>query len=233
MNRGNPVPARSLSFITALAQFRDECRQIGELDDSDLAHFDRWARDHRAEAVWRKVKLLAFGPIGSYDPLEGFIPSILVARRMAESIPTFLRLHDRQKRRNAHFDRLANQAADLARTWSDVAGSSHKYAPLAAKRAKFYEEDSRVLQAMANRSPRQLPFLVSRVDRNGSQKQRAFMQLVGKYMINVCGRPLDTEVAILSDIAFDSKEATQPYQARSARRQTTRAARASSSKRSA
>ncbi len=80
-------------------------------------------------------------------------------------------------------------------------------------------------RAMANRPCREPPFLISRVDKNGSKKQRVFMEVVGKFISGVCGRPLDAEVAILNDIAFDTKEATQPYQARSVRRETTRAAR--------
>ena len=108
MGTENAVSVRSLSFRLAAAQFRDECR---ELDAADAAHLDRWVNDPRAEAVWRKVKSLAWAPIRSYDPLDGFILTVLIARRMAESIPVSLRIRDRQRRRSAHYVRLADQSS--------------------------------------------------------------------------------------------------------------------------
>jgi hypothetical protein len=229
----NAVSIWSLSFRGALARFRDECRQIGELDAADLDHLDRWGCADSAEEVWKKIKSLAFSPIQTYDPLDGFIISVLTARRCAESIPAFKRLDEVHKYRSACFDERADQAAQMAAYWSEVAHGEDRLAPLASKRANFYKQEASVFRAMTKRTRRARPFLISRLNRNGSQKQRAFMQLVSKWMIDVCGRPLDAEVAILNDIAFDTKDATHPHQARSARRETKRAARAGRTKRSA
>jgi hypothetical protein len=66
-----------------------------------------------------------------------------------------------------------------------------------------------------------------RVDRDGSRKQRVFMQIIGGFVTNLCGRALDSEVCVLNDIAFDTAEATTVFQARSARRPTTRQGRSS------
>jgi hypothetical protein len=49
-------------------------------------------------------------------------------------------------------------------------------------------------------------------------------------MIHLCGRPLDGIVASLTDIAFPGPEATTLEQVRSARRESTRAARMTSKK---
>jgi hypothetical protein len=46
------------------------------------------------------------------------------------------------------------------------------------------------------------------------------MQAISVYIFKLCGKHLDSEVAILNDIAFDTQEPTLPHQARSARRQT-------------
>ena len=53
------------------------------------------------------------------------------------------------------------------------------------------------------------------------------MQMMGRFVANLCGRALDSEVCILNDIAFDTAEATTVFQARSARRPTTRQGRSS------
>jgi hypothetical protein len=216
-----------IRFKTALDRLRAECSNTaaGPLDASDLNHLHRWASDNRAEAVWRKIQNLAWSPVGTYDPLDGFIISILVMRRIAESIPILFRAIDRDKRRSALFKERVRYSEELAKFWRWMAEIPRKEAKRFHTRAAFYDEEARMFRKLAAKPPRGLPFLVSRVDKNGSQRQRAFMQAVGHYLLGLCGRPLDGEVAILNDIAFDTQEATSLHQARSARRQTTRKSR--------
>ena len=216
-----------IRFKTALDRFRAESINpaAGPFDASDLSHLNRLAADNRAEAVWRKIQNLAWGPIGTYDPLDGFILSILVMRRIAESIPILFRRIGREKRQSALFKDRVRYSEELAKFWRWMGNSPRKDAKRFHTRAEFYDEEARLFRKLAAKPPRGLPFLISRVDKNGSQRQRAFMQSVGQFLIQLCGRPLDGEVAILNDIAFDTQEATSIHQARSARRQTTRTGR--------
>jgi hypothetical protein len=215
-----------ISFKTALVRSRtlyaEIAPQAGELGTADLAHLQRWAAHPLAEAVWRKIQNLAWEPVESYDPLEGFIATILVARQMAAAIPIYHHLVEKDKHRSRRNLDLARQSENRATLWKGVASSSNgAKADLALKRANFHLEEAGMFRKLAQKSARRLPFQISRVDKNGSQKQRAFMQLVGEYIVDLCGKALDTEVAILNDNAFDTREPTSPFQARSARKATT------------
>jgi hypothetical protein len=215
-----------ISFKCALTRFKALCDSVipeaGELDSADQGHLARWADDDRAEKVWQKIQNLAWGPIASYDPLEGFIVSVLVARRMANTVHLSEHIRERQKKLRArHLDR-ARQLEELAKVWKEIGQSNHAKAALALQRATRHEEEAQLWRRLSDKPPRRRLFHVSRVDRSGSRQERAFMQLMGKYIIDLCGRPLDSEVAILNDIAFDTQEPTSAFRARSARRPTTR-----------
>jgi hypothetical protein len=220
------VATRSpISFKRALANFKTEIDRIepeaGKLDSDDKNHLKRWREDYRAEQVWQKVQRLAWGPAESYDPLDGFIASILAARRMAEAIPIANRMRERHRNRSVRHLERARQLEELAKTWKMIADSKHPNAMLALNRAKQYEDEAQWWRMLSQKPPPEPLFKISRKDRGGSRKQRAFMQLVGEYIIQICGKALDSEVAILNDIAFDTQEATSAFQARSARKSTT------------
>jgi hypothetical protein len=221
-----------ISFASALAHFKAQCAQFGELDLADRDHLARWVDDDRAETVWQKIQNFAWGPVQGYDPIDGFIVSVLVARRIANAIPTLIHADERRKRLSARCLERAHDLDALAKTWKEIGNCNHPNAKLALTRAKKHEAEAELWRKFARRPPRKRPFLISRVDRSRSQQQRAFMQLVSKYMIDVCGRPLDDEVAVLNDIASGTSEATSVFQARSARRQTTRTGRRSAAGRS-
>jgi len=221
------VTARQpVSFKHALARIKAEFARIepevGEMGPADQDHLARWADDSRAERVWQKIQSLAWGPIGSYDPLDGFIVIVLVARQMAETIHLTGPILERHKKRTARHVERSRQLEGLAKDWKYIAESSHPNAKLALSRAKRYEEEAQWWRKLAEKPPPKIPFHISRVDRAGSRQQRAFMQSVGEYIIHLCGRALDSEVGVLNDIAFDTKESTTVFQARSARRSTTR-----------
>jgi hypothetical protein len=228
-------PRVSTTFKSALAQFEAECAKVapkvGEVDTADQAHLARWADDDRAERIWKKIEKLAWAPTGSYEPLHGFIVSVLAARQMAESAGAADRMVERHKERRARHLERALQLEGLAKIWRDTAASDHPNVALALARAKAHEQEARAWRTFAQRPLPQRPFLISRIDKDGSRMQRVFMQLIGKYINELCGRALDSEVAALNDIAFDTAEPTSPFQARSARRPTTRGKRAPANKR--
>jgi hypothetical protein len=134
-------------------------------------------------------------------------------------------MNQRQRERRARDLNRAQQLEAFAKFWKDVGNCDDPRAGLALKRAKMYEEEARGLRKLALKPLRRWSFLTSRVDRGGSRKQRVFMQIVGKHVMDLCGRALDSEVCVLNDIAFDTIEPTSVFKARSARRPSTRQAR--------
>jgi hypothetical protein len=185
------------------------------------------ANDARVPRLWQKLQALAWGPIGSFEPLEGVIPGMLLARRAAESVRAPSGIVKSHRRRSARYVARAKYLEELALLWRNMANRDDPRRVLALERAKSYEQEARVWRRLGDRS---LPIslsLASRIDRRGSRKQKAFLKLMGKFLLILCRRPLDAEVAILNDIAFDTAEATTPSQARSARRPTTVSGRAS------
>jgi hypothetical protein len=200
---------------------------IRRLTPSHRHQLPRIAHDDRAEAIWQKIQKLAFQPIGSFEPLEGFIPMVLMARRAAESAQSTNRIIRRHQGRCVRHLRRAQQLEALAKVWEEMVDGDDPRSELALKRAKAHEREAQLWRKLAERPPPPRPLPVSRVDRNGSRKQRLFMQLIGEVIANLCGRPLDSEVSVLNDIAFDTAEATTVFRARSARRPTTRQGRSS------
>jgi hypothetical protein len=203
-----------ISFGTNLNRFLDECDSLGpqhgRLDAGDLDHLTRWASDHRAEAVWRTIQKLAWDPIGIYDPLDAFIVTVLIARQMAESIPLSLRTAERRESQSQRYEQFARESEERVKFWSSVGSGNHPKSASALNRADFHRREARLMRAFAASPLRKPPFMISRVDINGSRKQRAFMEVMSKYMYDLCGRHLDSEVAILTDIAFGDDPAQQP-----------------------
>jgi hypothetical protein len=233
--RADNMPDRTpISFKKALALFKAECIEVapkaGELDVADQEHLARWADDPRAEAVWQKVQSLAWGPVGAFEPLDGFIPAVLGARRGAETAKTNSQIIQRHRQRCARHQRRAKQLEALSEVWKDIARGDDPRSKLALERTKMYKDEAEVWRRLSKKSPLPRPVFVSRVDRRGSRKQRMFMQLIGKFLAILCRRPLDSEVCVLNDIAFDTAKATTVFQARSARRPTTQRERSSTAK---
>jgi hypothetical protein len=218
----NGMSARPISFRNALARFNAELAAFGELTPAQRDHLVRWADDDRAERIWKRIQHLAWGPIGHYDPLDGFIATILAAKLMADTVHISELAIERRSERSARYLKRAHQLDELAKVWRKIADSNHPNAALALNRAKRHEEEAEAWRKLANKPLPSRPFLFSRINKSGSRNQRAFMQLIGDYVIQLCGRALDTEVAMLNDIAFDTREPTSPFQARAARRPTTR-----------
>jgi hypothetical protein len=109
-----------MSFTCALARFETECARIEVLDSADRDHIARWADDDRSETVWQRIQKLAWGPVETYDPLDGFIAIILVARRMADSISILPRIDERSKIRSARHLERAHDLEALAKAWKDI-----------------------------------------------------------------------------------------------------------------
>jgi hypothetical protein len=196
-------------------------------DPSDLALLDRWKNDPRAERVWQRI--YRFVPAFSIiDPLAAITLLVLLAKRSAENLPNPKAIKERKKRLSTLYLLRARSLEDLATAWRELGAGNHFRSKMAIEKAETYERDACGWRKAAQfKSKKQRHFLVSRIDKSGSRKQRFFMQAVGESLRKLCGRPMDSETAILNDIAFDTEEATTVFQARSARRSSTRAGRQS------
>jgi hypothetical protein len=119
-------PRLPVTFQAALARFKAECRQAAPngdvvFDAADQGHPKRWADDPRAEAVWQKIQSLAWGPVGTFDPLDSFIFLVLGVRRGAETAQTNTQLTQKHRQRRAQQLQCAVQLEALSRVWKDMA----------------------------------------------------------------------------------------------------------------
>jgi hypothetical protein len=179
------MPVRvPISFKDALVRFLDECTKAvpkGRVfDAADHSHLERWADDDRAEAVWQKVQSLPFGPIGSFELLEGFIPLVLVSRRIAESVKTTEETIERHRERRAVQPKLAEHLDSLVTVWNSMVLGDNSRSQFALRRAQAHKEEARAWRKLSQKPLPHRPFTISRVDRNGSRKQRAFMEMIGR-----------------------------------------------------
>jgi hypothetical protein len=190
----------------------------------------RWEADDRAEEIWKTLQAHAIGPFPLPDnkwsePLDLFTSSVLLARKMASKVDE---VYYRWKKKRARYGQLAINAEKLAEVYNKAligASSSPSRADQNMRlRAKMLAEDAQIMRRLAARRPKLL-MPISRMNRNGSRKRVAFMYLMSRSIMHLCGKPLDGIVASLTDIAFPSPVATSLEQVRSARRESTRAAR--------
>jgi hypothetical protein len=219
-----------VTFRESLHRFIEHCTPNGSkgviFDATDQAHLDRWVNDDRAEEIWQKIQKL-LPPANKLDPLDTIIPAVLLARRSAQSAPNPKSIIDSHKRRARQYLKRAEQLEALARAWRDLAKGNHRRSKEALDRAKAHEQEACGWRKASQKRPPKSQFL-SRVDKSGSRKHRFFMKAVGEWIEEVCGGAMDGVTAVLNDIAFDTPEATTVFQARSARRSTTREARKNS-----
>jgi hypothetical protein len=233
------------SFKAELARFRAElAAEMHNLEPGcdkllleDEQHLARWAADDRAEEIWKTIQAQAIGPFPIRDnkwiePLDHFVLSVLLVRKAAANIDDIRR---RWEKKRARYRQLAIDAERLAQFYSNAligAPSTRSREDQRIQlRAEIYKEDAEIMRKLAAKGPKSLR--VSRIDRNGSRQRVAFMYAMSRFVTTFCGQPLDNIVAVLTDIAFPSCEATSLDQVRSARRDSTRIQRATPKKRSA
>lgn len=232
---------RASSFKAELARFRAELAEMRKLEPGcdevqpeDEQHLARWEADDRADEIWKTIQAKAIGPFPTQDnkwtePLELFVVSVLLARKTASNIDD---LYRRWERKRIRYHQLAIHAERLAQFYKDALIGAPSKASRADQRmrlrAEIYGEDVQIMRRLAARRPKVLR--ISRMDRNGSRKRVEFMYLMSRSMMHLCGKPLDSIVAVLTDIAFPGPEATSLEQVRSARRESTRTGRVTSKK---
>jgi hypothetical protein len=154
------MPTRvAISFRRALSRFTSQL--VSELPPAQQDHLARWADHDQAEKIWEKIQRLAWGPIGSYDPLDGFIAMILAAKFMADSIKASKLLIEIRKERSVLCVERARQLEELAKTWRAIADSNHPKAELALNRAKQHEHEAQGWRKLAHKPRPSPPFLLA------------------------------------------------------------------------
>jgi hypothetical protein len=174
----------------------------------DRAHLRRWADDKRADEVWQKIAGAA-QTNGLVLPPGLFISESLSCRRMALG----LRLRGRPRK---EYQKATNIMGWLAKFFRrphphGMPGypRAKELAGMLEKAASYYGKQVEVT--------RKLPEVVKFT--RESKPHMIFMSLLGNYLKEITGHWLDKEVAVLTEIAFDSPDAIEPEAVRWARGQ--------------
>jgi hypothetical protein len=197
-------------------------RQDDSLSHADQKLLAQWTEDDLLwRPCWEKIQTRAQRRIGLWHPefTRFFIREVLATKRLADSV---------ELRRNLRptYVKYAKQAEGLARFLKEPARSGlPPPVPFGGKLASQLEDAVRLLRRRANPDPSG-PLRVSRLSRNGSRPRVAFMRLMSSLLNEMCGRPLDEAVVVLTNIAFPNHYSTR-HEVRAARLPSTRKGRAS------
>jgi hypothetical protein len=192
------------SFRAVLRSFEES----SALGSDHRAHVRRWADDNRAEELWNKIKRAA-QKNNVWLPAKYFIQEILAARRVAMGIGHRGKLRERYR----------NAADDMERV-AKFLRQPHPYSisayPTGIELARKLDDAASYFRKVVEPT-RNIPGVL-KFSRE-SKPHMVFMSMVGNDLKGLTGRWLDEEVAVLTEIAFDSPDVIGTDAARWARRQ--------------
>jgi hypothetical protein len=179
-----------------------------KLNPADVAHIKRWLDDPRTEEVWRKIASAANAHIGWLTPTY-LVRNVLSLRGLAQH-PAAL----------PNYPEHATAAEELAALLAGSAGLPPA-APEILKRFPLLPASLRETAIfLREQAKRQKASGLVRGSRKAKTQARSlFMYWITHLLTEVCGRSLDNEAAVLTDIAFPDAETTAD-QVRAARRPT-------------
>jgi hypothetical protein len=196
-------------------------------NSADCRHLTRWASDEwiddAAKAwseIWMKLldgKLAADTPDQEEGVARTFIREVIATRRVAEADywPDYAKF------------------ADEAESLSKFLGSSGppSLGLLLPPMPRFLDLVPR-LQNLAETLREQVRnrMHISRENSDGLRPRRAFVHMISDYFRGCCGRPLNKQVAVLTDIAFPGKVLTTADDISAILKPTTRAGRSGKTK---
>lgn len=194
--------------MLSATSFKDELRRFPWPKSSAIRqHLTRWRDDYRAEEVWQKIRAKS-----DCISADEFIRAVVSARCDAAGL-----IH----RINSYVSRRAHSIsfhkAKMAKALASTQSLSEIADVLDDAAADFRVIDRDLDELPAN--------VITRKNQAGSLTRRIFYRTVGDFLYKKCGRLMDTDVAVLADIAFPGSE-NSPDQVRAARRSTTSGARA-------
>jgi hypothetical protein len=197
--------ARPPSFRDLLAQYRAafKARHRGS---ADREHLDEWAKDPRAEQIWRKLTARH-----SVDANE-FISRVLAARRKAKAtLARFTYLKEGREYWSDYYRKRARKA--------DTADKLSALSEARREAEWVFDAQEELLL------PNPLPISRQRATALASVHDRRVIRLfvldVSAYWRERCGSPGDAKIAFLTEIAFPGLyfDAEQGRDLRSARKQ--------------
>jgi hypothetical protein len=194
------------SFKAALISYSDP-----GLTTDQKAHLQRWADDDRADEVWQSIERAA-QKNKKLLPEGFFIGEILAAKRVAISIGHRWKYRERYRKQ-------AEQMERIAKFLREPRPAGIPPYPPATELARMLDEAAHNFRGEVAIS-RDLPGVV-KFGRQ-SKPPTVFMTMVSNDLNNITGCWLDKEVAVLTEIAFDSPDVIDPDDARWARRRVGR-----------
>src|ERR1700683_4290687 len=194
-------------------------------NSADRKHLTRWASDEwiddAAKAwseIWMKLldgKLAADTPDQEEGVARVFIREVVATRRVAEADywPDYAKF------------------ADEAESLSKFLGSSLSPDLLLPPMPKFRDLVPGLQNlAKALREQARNRMHISRENSDGLRPRRVFVHMISDYFRGCCGRPLNKQVAVLTDIAFPGKLLTTADDISAILKPTTRAGRSGKTK---
>jgi hypothetical protein len=173
--------------------------------EGDRAHLARWLSEPRAEEVWLTIRKHAVDKHGVISA-NWFVAEVLSCRKVAQNlelVPQYL-THAKSAETLASF--LRGQAS---------LGPPMPNIPNCLSLAAALDEAARLLREQDVRSAK--AGIVKNSRKSKTRPRIVFVQLLQEIMTAFCGKPLDYEVSVLTDIAFPESE-TSIEAVRSARR---------------
>lgn len=188
---------RVLPFKQCLTWYLENNTVLGQ---DDRALLQRWLNDDRASEVWSAILAHSerhSGPIGVDAPIR-FIIFVLVIKNAAE-------------RESARDAKVTAGTAELKQARVKFDRRTKKL-PF-EKKLKIWAKAAKKLGV----SPLVMSRPRVRSDRNGSRARTYFIREVSGFIHHVTDRWLDTQVAVLTEIAFNTRDIISEDTVRKAR----------------
>jgi hypothetical protein len=198
--------------MLSATSFKDELRSFPRPKSSAIRqHLTQWRDDYRAEEVWQKICANSDGILTAE-----FIRVVIKARCDAAGLPHRLNHYASTR---AHL--ISLHKAKIAKALASTQSVS-EIAEVLDDAAADFRGIGRGIDLDLDELPANV---ITRKDQAGSLTRRMFYRTVGDFLYKKCGRWMETDVAVLADIAFPGSE-NSADQVRAARRPTTSGARA-------
>jgi hypothetical protein len=179
------------SFKAALALYKE----TPDLSSYDRAHLQRWADDNRAEEIWQRINRAVQKNKKLMGPTY-LIHEILLARRIAMGIG----------QRGKFREEYRNKADEMERLGKFLR-RPHPFGmpsfPAGTELARMLDEAASYFRNQVEIT-RNIPDVI-KFSRKSTPRM-VFMGTIGNDLKRITRRWLDQEVAVLTDIAFDSAD---------------------------
>ena len=197
----------SLVGAQAMPPFKESielCWNYCPLDENDHAVLKRWLEHPDAEKIWSAIRAHSEhhgGPVGVDAPIR-LIIFVLQVKKEAE----------RESELNAKVAAITAELKKLQTKKTREVDREAKKVPF-EKRADVWERAGNRLRL----PPLDIPRPRVRSDRNGSRARTYFIRDVSGFIHDVTDKWLDQQVAVLTEIAFNTRDIISEDTVRKAR----------------